>query len=62
MRERERERDRQTETETERRVAEFKTQELASTAWAHGIAGMPVPALLEPISVLDAMELQANLC
>ena len=40
----------------ERRLDEFNAQNLANTAWAFATVGAPAPALLDPISVLDAME------
>ena len=40
----------------QRSLDEFNVQELANMAWAFAIASMPRPALLHPISVLDAIE------
>ena len=37
-------------------VGNFNVQELSNTAWAFVMAGEPTPALLNPISVLDAVE------
>ena len=42
----------------ERRLDEFNAQGLANTAWAFATAGVPAPALLHPMSVLDVMEAQ----
>ena len=42
----------------ERRPNEFNAQGLANTAWAFAIVGAPAPALLDPVSVLDVMEVQ----
>ena len=36
-------------------VGDFNVQELSNTAWAFATAGEPTPALLNPISVLDAV-------
>ena len=40
----------------ERRLDQFNAQELANTAWAFAIGGEPPPALLDPILVLDTLE------
>ena len=37
-------------------VGDFNAQELSNTAWAFATADEPTPALLNPISVLDAVE------
>merc|ERR1712167_232133 len=34
----------------------FNAQELANMAWAFAMVGEPAPALLDPISMLDAVE------
>lgn len=44
----------------EHRLGEFNTQNLANTAWAFAIAGEQAPGLLDPISVLDAIESQSG--
>ena len=40
----------------ERRLDQFNAQELANTAWAFASVGAAVPALLDPLSVMDVME------
>ena len=40
----------------ERRLDQFNAQDLANTAWAFATVGAAVPALLDPLSVLDVME------
>ena len=42
----------------ERRMEDFEAQELTNTAWAFATAGEPTPALLDPILVLDVMEVR----
>ena len=42
----------------EGRESEFNVHELSNMAWAFATAGEPVPAMLNPISVLDAMTVQ----
>ena len=41
-----------------RHVGSFNAQELANAAWAFATAGEPMPALLDPVTVLDAQEMQ----
>ena len=41
-------------------MAEFKAQQLANTAWAFATASEPAPALLNPVAVLDSMEVQGS--
>ena len=41
-------------------MADFDAQELANTAWAFAMTGEPAPALLNPVSVLDLMEVQGS--
>ena len=41
-------------------MPDFKPQNLRNTAWAFATAGEPPPALLNPVSVLDLMELQGS--
>ena len=40
----------------ERRLDQFNAQGLANTAWVFATVGAAVPALLDPLSVLDVME------
>merc|ERR1711971_1165322 len=46
--------------EAKQRVGEFNPQKLANTAWAFASLGYAPPALLDPISILDAMERRGN--
>ena len=41
-------------------MGEFKVQELANTVWAFATAGEQASGLLEPISVMDAIESQGT--
>ena len=41
-------------------MGNFNGPDLDNTAWAFATAGEPAPALLNPISVLDAMEANAD--
>merc|ERR1739848_857185 len=43
-----------------RRMAVFNAQDVANTAWAFAMAGEPAPALLNPVSVLDLIEVQGS--
>ena len=40
------------------RLGHFNEQNLANTAWAFATAGEPTPALLDPILVLDMLEVK----
>ena len=41
-------------------IGGFAAQEFANTVWAFTMAGEPVPALLDPLSVLDMMNVQGH--
>ena len=41
-----------------RLLGDFSVQDLANTGWAFATAGEPAKILLDPISVLDKIELQ----
>ena len=44
----------------ERLVGDFNAQHLGSTVWAFATAGHRAPASLDPISILDAIEVQGS--